>query len=463
MAGGACGAGVPVGTDWRRDGGVTAMHWEGTWEGWPPTPGTAAAAAGAPRGSDTGGPCRTRGGGGAGFPASFLWGGPPHSWPAAGRTGDDVVAGCMRWRRPPTTQRATRGEGAPGGGAEGAAAAAATSPSSSGDSSSSSVVPVVGTCTCPGEGACPECVTVYAQGEDTKARAEAELLVPLTVLLMRVIDETEEACLESQVSGDVPREDKPATAADACGGWSPGGGGGWLSPVAASPDTVLHRGRTTSSQSPGQSSSALVDVLASLGEHEGLAWEGADLHTPRPPRPGSAAPGVAPPARRAGPCPGKHACLRMADPPAATLIYEIEEEACMGLPVYVARVFRYCGCSSSAYVVALIYLVRLLRREREASRRDEGRNPVLLTGECAHRLFMTSVVVAAKYLDDVYFSNEHYAKIAGLPLAELNALEIDFLFRIGFELRVNPYEYRRVRAFLRTARETIARKPARHT
>ena len=103
--------------------------------------------------------------------------------------------------------------------------------------------------------------------------------------------------------------------------------------------------------------------------------------------------------------------------------------------------------------MALIYLVRLLRREASAS---SERNQVRFTGDSAHRLFMASAVVAAKFLDDHYYSNDHYAKIAGLPLAELNALELDFLFRISFDLRVNPYEYRKVRAYLDSIREEYA-------
>ena len=205
----------------------------------------------------------------------------------------------------------------------------------------------------------------------------------------------------------------------------------------------------------------MVDILAALGEHEGLSWEAIDerSHIGHSEARSPGTPTQTPSGSTAGTplafgqVSAPSGCLRMAAPAEATDIYDIEQEVSMGFPAYVARVFHYGGCSGAAYVVALIYLVRLLRREGSAC---TERTPVRLTGDSAHRLFVVSTVVAAKYLDDHFYSNDHYAKIAGLPLAELNTLELDFLFRIRFDLRVNPYEYRRVRAYLDAVREDFA-------
>ena len=324
---------------------------------------------------------------------------------------------------------------------------------------------MLGTCTCVGEAACVECVTVAPPGEDTKARAETELLIPLTVVLLRMIAETEQEVYAW--SSGCPQT--AAVAEDAtwsCAAWPPRS-------RTSSPDTVLLRAGSPSPprsarRRRGRSSSegsgtSMVDVLGALGEHEGLSWEAESERsqnghlaarspgtpTPTPTRSGSAVSTPLALGRVSAPS----GCLRMAAPAEATHMYDIEEEVSMGFPAYVARVFHYGGCSGAAYVVALIYLVRLLRREASAC---PERTPVRFTGDSAHRLFMASAVVAAKYLDDHYYSNDHYAKIAGLPLAELNALELDFLFRISFDLRVNPYEYRRVRAYLDAIREDYA-------
>ncbi len=55
-----------------------------------------------------------------------------------------------------------------------------------------------------------------------------------------------------------------------------------------------------------------------------------------------------------------------------------------------------------------------------------------------HRLLITAVLVAAKFLDDSYFNNAYYAKVGGISLEEMNALEVDFLLRLDFRLHVQP-------------------------
>jgi len=54
-------------------------------------------------------------------------------------------------------------------------------------------------------------------------------------------------------------------------------------------------------------------------------------------------------------------------------------------------------------------------------------------------------MLAAKFFDDFYFSNEYYAKIGGISTREMNMLEIEFLNSINFTLHVEPiifFQYR---------------------
>ena len=48
---------------------------------------------------------------------------------------------------------------------------------------------------------------------------------------------------------------------------------------------------------------------------------------------------------------------------------------------------------------------------------------------------------AAKFYDDCFFNNEFYARVGGVPVEELNALEMDFLFAIHFSLIVPQDAY----------------------
>ncbi|XP_011040342.1 PREDICTED: cyclin-U4-1-like isoform X2 [Populus euphratica] len=55
-----------------------------------------------------------------------------------------------------------------------------------------------------------------------------------------------------------------------------------------------------------------------------------------------------------------------------------------------------------------------------------------------HRLLITSVLVSVKFMDDIYYNNAFYAKVGGISTREMNLLEVDFLFGLGFQLNVTP-------------------------
>ncbi|GAB4844271.1 Cyclin-U4-1 [Ancistrocladus abbreviatus] len=95
---------------------------------------------------------------------------------------------------------------------------------------------------------------------------------------------------------------------------------------------------------------------------------------------------------------------------------------------YLERIFKYAHCSPSCFIVAYVYLDRFAQRQ-----------PLLpINSFNVHRLVITSVMVAAKFMDDMYYNNAYYAKIGGVSTAEMNFLEVDFLFGLGFHLNVTP-------------------------
>nr|GEZ91625.1 cyclin-U4-1-like [Tanacetum cinerariifolium] len=58
---------------------------------------------------------------------------------------------------------------------------------------------------------------------------------------------------------------------------------------------------------------------------------------------------------------------------------------------YLERIFKYANCSPSCYVVACVYLDRFTQQQ-----------PALLINSFnVHRLLITSVMVAAKFMDDL--------------------------------------------------------------
>ncbi|KAL8268434.1 hypothetical protein R6Q59_002244 [Mikania micrantha] len=95
---------------------------------------------------------------------------------------------------------------------------------------------------------------------------------------------------------------------------------------------------------------------------------------------------------------------------------------------YLERIFKYANCSPSCYVVAYVYLDRFTQQQPALS----------INSYNVHRLLITGVMIAAKFMDDLYYNNAYYAKVGGISTTEMNFLEVDFLFGLGFQLNVNP-------------------------
>ncbi|KAK8113823.1 PHO85 cyclin-6 [Apiospora kogelbergensis] len=78
-----------------------------------------------------------------------------------------------------------------------------------------------------------------------------------------------------------------------------------------------------------------------------------------------------------------------------------------------------------------------------------------------HRLIIAGVTCASKFFSDVFYTNSRYAKVGGLPLAELNHLELQFLLLNDFRLAV-PVEDLEAYATMLVefyAREVVAQSP----
>uniref|UniRef100_A0A5B6YWX3 Cyclin n=1 Tax=Davidia involucrata TaxID=16924 RepID=A0A5B6YWX3_DAVIN len=104
----------------------------------------------------------------------------------------------------------------------------------------------------------------------------------------------------------------------------------------------------------------------------------------------------------------------------------------LGIRQYIDRIFKYSCCSPSCFIVAQIYVDRFIQRTN-----------VHLTPLNVHRLLITSVMVAAKFIDDAFFNNAYYAKVGGISTAELNRLEMKFLFSLDFRLNVTVQTFRK--------------------
>eukprot|EP00478_Filoreta_tenera_P000867 GABV01000873.1.p1 GENE.GABV01000873.1~~GABV01000873.1.p1 ORF type:complete len:228 (-),score=47.37 GABV01000873.1:305-988(-) len=97
---------------------------------------------------------------------------------------------------------------------------------------------------------------------------------------------------------------------------------------------------------------------------------------------------------------------------------------------YLERISLFGGASDECFILGLIYIDRLIQAHR-----------LTVSFVNIHRLVVTSIMIAAKFFDDFFFNNQHWAQVAGVACTELNALEIELLFLLGCDLQVSPDEF----------------------
>ncbi|KAL0923733.1 hypothetical protein M5K25_007802 [Dendrobium thyrsiflorum] len=99
----------------------------------------------------------------------------------------------------------------------------------------------------------------------------------------------------------------------------------------------------------------------------------------------------------------------------------------MSIQSFLDRIFRYARVMPPVFVVAYVYIDRLCEL-----------NPCFCVSIWnVHRLLITAVLVASKFIEDMNYRNSYFAKIGGISTQEMNSLELNFLFLMGFKLQVS--------------------------
>ena len=123
----------------------------------------------------------------------------------------------------------------------------------------------------------------------------------------------------------------------------------------------------------------------------------------------------------------------------AALFFSPYKQIAFSLNFYCKRLLEYTCCSKSCFVIAILYLVRLAER-----------CPIFeLNDYNVHRLMCTAVVIAAKWLDDISYSNAHYARVGGIQNAnEMSRLEEHMLRALDYKLFITKENYEEVERHL---------------
>ncbi|KAI7726392.1 hypothetical protein M8C21_018852 [Ambrosia artemisiifolia] len=105
-------------------------------------------------------------------------------------------------------------------------------------------------------------------------------------------------------------------------------------------------------------------------------------------------------------------------------VFDCNETPDMTIQSYLERIFRYTRAGPSVYVVAYVYIDRF--RQLLPEFRITSRN--------VHRLLITTIMVASKYVEDMNFRNAYFARVGGITTEEMNTLELEFLFLMNFKM-----------------------------
>ncbi|XP_052193774.1 cyclin-U2-2-like [Diospyros lotus] len=108
-------------------------------------------------------------------------------------------------------------------------------------------------------------------------------------------------------------------------------------------------------------------------------------------------------------------------------IFESSETPDLTIQCYLERIFRYTGAAAPVFVVAYVYIDRFCQNHPKF--RIAARN--------VHRLLITTVMLASKYVEDMNYRNSYFASVGGITTKEMNKLEVEFLFMMEFKLHVN--------------------------
>jgi hypothetical protein len=111
----------------------------------------------------------------------------------------------------------------------------------------------------------------------------------------------------------------------------------------------------------------------------------------------------------------------------------------LAVPEYCERLAKYFRFSPTLYVAALIYIDKYVRANPE----------VVINRFTVHRLLIVSFTLAAKYWEDLHYSNTYYAQVGGIDLKELNDLELQMLSAMRFDLHIPDDVFRQYRDELR--------------
>ncbi|KAK6201373.1 uncharacterized protein RJT21DRAFT_1316 [Scheffersomyces amazonensis] len=140
----------------------------------------------------------------------------------------------------------------------------------------------------------------------------------------------------------------------------------------------------------------------------------------------------------------------------------------ISLHAYLARVLKYCPVTNDVFLSLLVYFDRIAKKANNLNQHKSNNNNnknglnsssainneinsgdnsgsgtsdieqlFVMDSYNIHRLIISGITVSSKFFSDIFYKNLRYAKVGGLPLEELNYLELQFLLLLDFKLMIS--------------------------
>ena len=108
-------------------------------------------------------------------------------------------------------------------------------------------------------------------------------------------------------------------------------------------------------------------------------------------------------------------------------LFESESIPTFSIRDYLNRFVKYADIEA-CNIQQMLYFIDMFVQKINEVREDK----LLVRYTNVHRLIMTALMCSAKVTCDKPFNNAFFAKLGGVPVSELNKLELEFLFGVKF-------------------------------
>lgn len=112
-------------------------------------------------------------------------------------------------------------------------------------------------------------------------------------------------------------------------------------------------------------------------------------------------------------------------------IFNSQEVPAISLSNYLRRVHKYTNYSPQCLMIAVIYIDRY----------NMAKDDFSLNWHNVHRILLTSIMMAVKFHDDIYFDNRAFEKGGGINIKQLLTFELEIWKVLNFNAFVKAEEY----------------------